>query len=84
MGKFKEIIIERENTLRNLIREVDCLTEHMTDDETTEVWKAWVGSGLPLDEGSAEIHDIALDSEIYDYTEAIAREFINRLQNISD
>lgn len=77
MSRIKEIIIDRENTLRNYIREMDCLTEHMDENDADEVWDAWIESGLPYDEDDDEVmFDIVTDTERYYYTIGLMVEFI--------
>ena len=77
MSRIKEIIIDRENTIRNYIREMDCLTEHMDEDDADEVWDAWIESGLPYDEDDDEVmFDIVTDTDRYYYTIGLMVEFI--------
>ena len=77
MSRIKEIIIDRENTIRNYIREMDCLVEHMDENEADEVWDAWIESGLPYDEDDDEVmFDIVTDTERYYYTIGLMVEFI--------
>lgn len=77
MSRIKEIIIDRENTIRNYIREMDCLTENMDEDTAGEVWEAWIESGLPYDEDDDEVmFDIVTDTERYYYTIGLMVEFI--------
>ena len=81
MSRIKEIIIERENTIINLIRCVDCITEKMTDDDADEVWNAWVENGLPFDdEDMDELFDIVTDDELYEYTINTATKFLAELK----
>ena len=71
------MIIERENTIINLIRRVDCITENMTDDESNEVWDAWVELGLPYDDEDMDVlFDIVTDEDVYAYTIHTAERFL--------
>ena len=77
MSRTKDIIIERENTIINFIREVDCITENMTDDEANEVWDAWCELGLPYDDEDMDVlFDIVTDEDIYAYTIHTAEMFL--------
>ena len=77
MSRTKDMIIERENTIIDLIRRVDSVTENMTDDESNEVWDAWVELGLPYDDEDMDIlFDIVTDNEVYDYTIQTAEMFL--------
>ena len=80
MSRIKEIIIDRENTIRNYIREMDCLTEHMDEDEADEVWDAWIECGLPYDEDDDEVmFDIVTDTDRYYFTIGVMVEFIKHI-----
>ena len=80
MSRIKEIIIDRENTIRNYIREMDCLTEHMDEDDASEVWDAWIESGLPYDEDDDEVmFDIVTDTDRYYFTIGVMVEFIKHI-----
>lgn len=77
MSRTKDIIIERENTIIDLIRRVDCITENMTDDESNEVWDAWVELGLPYDDEDMDVlFDIVTDEDVYAYTIHTAEMFL--------
>ena len=81
MSRVKDMIIERENTIIDLIRRLDCLTESMTDDESNEVWDAWVENGLPYDDEDMDIlFDIVTDDELYQYTINTAEKFLKEIE----
>lgn len=80
MSRIKEVIIDRENTIRNYIREMDCLTEHMDEDTANEVWDAWIEFGLPYDEDDdEEMFDVVTDTDRYYYSIGVMVEFIRRI-----
>lgn len=81
MSRVKDMIIERENTIIDLIRRVDSVTENMTDDEANEVWDAWVENGLPYDDEDMDIlFDIVTDDEVYEYTINTAEKFLKEIE----
>ena len=73
MSRVKDMIIERENTIIDLIRKMDSY-----DDE--EILDAWIENGLPYDEDDFEVlFDIVTDEELYEYTKAMATKFLMEL-----
>lgn len=81
MSRTKDMIIERENTIIDLIRRVDSVTENMTDDESNEVWDAWVELGLPYDDEDMDIlFDIVTDEDAYAYTIHTAEMFLKGIE----
>lgn len=80
MSRIKEIIIDRENTIRNYIREMACLTEQMDDDTSDEVWDTWREFGLPYDDEDDDIlFDVVTDTDRYYYTIGVMVEFIKHI-----
>ena len=80
MSRIKEIIIDRENTIRNYIREMACLTEQMDDDTSDEVWDTWREFGLPYDDEDDDIlFDVVIDTDRYYYTIGVMVEFIKHI-----
>ena len=81
MSRVKDMIIERENTIINLIRRLDSATENVTEDEATEIWDAWCELGLPYDDEDMDIlFDIVTDNEVYDYTIHTAEMFLKGIE----
>ena len=73
MSRVKDMIIERENTIIELIRKMDSY-----DDE--EILDAWIENGLPYDEDDFEVlFDIVTDEELYEYTKRVATKFLMEL-----
>lgn len=84
MSRTKDMIIERESTIISLIRRLDCITEKMDDDTSSEIWDAWSEYGLPYDDEDEEIlFDIVTDEDIYEYTIATAEKFLAELEKSS-
>ena len=80
MSRIKEIIIDRENTIRDYIREMAWLTEQMDDDTADEVWDAWVEFGLPYDDEDDDVlFDVVTDTDRYYYTIGVMVEFIKHI-----
>jgi hypothetical protein len=71
MSKIKDIIIDRENIIIELIAKMDSYG----DDEITD---AWVEYGLPLDD--EDLFDIVTDDELYEYTINTAEKFLKEIE----
>lgn len=80
MSEIKNLIIERENTIINLIHRVDCVTEKVDEDTANEIWDAWVENSLPLDEDMDELRYIAMDDEEYEYVVNTAEGFLKSIE----
>lgn len=77
MSKIKAIIIERQNKIINLIRELENYEDR---DDFEEILDAWIENGLPYDEDDfEELFEIVTDEEIYEYTKAMATKFLMEL-----
>lgn len=77
MSKVKEIIIERQNEIINLIRELENYEDR---DDFEEILDAWIENGLPYDEDDFEVlFEIVTDEEIYEYTKRVATKFLMEL-----
>lgn len=82
MSKVKDMIIERENTIIDLIRKVDEITDKVDEDTANEIWDAWYEYGLPYDDDDmAVLFDIATDDEVYEYTVNTATKFLEGFVN---
>lgn len=74
MSRTKDIIIERENTIIDLIH-------RMASYNDDEIWDAWCELGLPYDDEDMDIlFDIVTDDEIYEYTINTAENFLKELE----
>ena len=71
MGRVKDMIIERENTITELMAKM----ESYGDDEITD---AWMQYGLPL--GDDDLFDIVADDELYEYTINTAEKFLKEIE----
>ena len=81
MSRTKDMIIERENTIINLIRKVAEITEHLDEDTANEIWDAWYEWGLPYDDEDMEIlFDIVTDDEVYEYVINTAEKFLKGVE----
>ena len=82
MSKVKDMIIERENIIIDLIRKVDKIADKVDEDTANEIWDAWCEYGLPYDdEDMAVLFDIATDDEVYEYTVNTAKQFLEGFAN---
>ena len=74
MSRTKDIIIERENIIIDLIRK-------MASYEDDEIFDAWVENGLPYDDEDMDIlFDIVTDNELYEYTINTAEKFLKEIE----
>ena len=71
MSRVKDMIIERENTIIELMAKM----ESYGDDE---IWDAWMESGLPVD--GDDLFDIVTDEDLYEYTIAVAEKFLKEIE----
>ena len=71
MSRVKDMIIERENTIIDLMRKM----ENFGDDE---IFDAWLELGLPIEE--EELFDIVTDDELYEYTINTAEKFLKEIE----
>lgn len=70
MSRIKELIIERENVIIDLIRRMDAY-------DSDEILDQWCAQGLPYDEDDFEaLFDIVVEDEIYEHTIKTAEEFL--------
>jgi hypothetical protein len=77
MSKVKEIIVERQNEIINLIRELE---DYEDRDDFEEILDAWIENGLPYDEHDfEELFEIVTDEEIYEYTKRMVTKFLMEL-----
>ena len=74
MSRVKDMIIERENTIIDLIRKMDSYGDE-------EILDAWIENGLPYDEDDMDIlFDIVTDNELYEYTINTAEKFLEEIE----
>lgn len=74
MSRIKDIIIDRENTIIDLIHK-------MASYGDDEIWDAWCEYGLPYDDEDMEIlFDIVTDDELYEYTINTAEKFLKEIE----
>ena len=74
MSRVKDMIIERENTIIDLIRKMDSYGDE-------EILDAWIENGLPYDEDDMDIlFDIVTDNELYEYTINTAEKFLKEIE----
>ena len=74
MSRVKDMIIERENTIIDLIRK-------MVNYEDDEIFDAWCELGLPYDDEDMDIlFDIVTDNELYEYTVNTAEKFLKEIE----
>ena len=79
MGKVKEVLIKRQEMLRNLIRE---MVSYEDREDYDEIIDAWCELGLPYDEDDfEELFEIACNTEQYNYIKNIATKFLIELAN---
>ena len=71
MSKVKDMIIERENIIIELMAKM----ESFGDDE---IWEAWMEYGLPVD--GDDLFDIVTDDELYEYTINTAEKFLKEIE----
>lgn len=71
MSRVKDMIIERENIIIELMRKM----EDFGDDE---IFDAWLELGLPIEE--EELFDIVTDNELYEYTINTAEKFLKEIE----
>jgi hypothetical protein len=74
MSRVKDMIIERENTIIDLIHK-------MASYDDDEIWDAWCELGLPYDDEDMDIlFDIVTDNELYEYTINTAEKFLKEIE----
>lgn len=74
MSRVKDMIIERENTIIDLIHQM----ESYGDDEILD---AWCELGLPYYHDDTDIlFDIVTDDELYEYTINTAEKFLKEIE----
>ena len=80
MSKTKDMIIERENTIIDLIHKVAEIADKVDEDTANEIWDAWYEWGLPYDDEDMEIlFDIVTNDEVYEYTVNTAEKFLKEI-----
>jgi hypothetical protein len=78
MSRIKDIIIERQNTIIDLIRRLETYEDK---DDFEEIFNAWIENGLPYDEDDfEELFEIVIDEEIYQYTINTAEKFLKEIE----
>ena len=78
MSRVKDMIVERQNEIINLIRKLETY-EDKGDFE--EIFEAWIENGLPYDEDDFEgLFDIVTDDELYEYTINTAEKFLKEIE----
>ena len=83
MSRVKDMIIERENTIIDLIHKIDHITDLLDADIASEVLDAWCEYGLPYDDEDMDIlFDIVTDDEVYEYTINTAKRFLEEIEEI--
>ena len=74
MSRVKDMIIERENTIIDLIHK-------MASYDDDEIWDAWCELGLPYDDEDMDIlFDIVTDDEVYEYIINTAEKFLEEIE----
>lgn len=74
MSKIKDIIIERESLIIDLIHK-------MVSYDDDEIWDAWCELGLPYDDEDMDIlFDIVTDDKVYEYTINTAEKFLKEIE----
>ena len=74
MSRVKDMIIERENTIIDLIHK-------MASYDDDEIWDAWCELGLPYDDEDMDIlFDIVTNDEVYEYTINTAENFLKEIE----
>lgn len=75
MSRIKDLIIDRENVIIDLIRKMNAYDD-------SEILDRWCAQGLPYDEDDLEaLFDIVVEDELYEHTIKTAEEFLKTLQN---
>ena len=81
MSRTKDMIIERENTIIDLIYKVAEIADKVDEDTANEIWDAWYEWGLPYDDEDMEIlFDIVTDDEVYEYVLNTAEKFLKEIE----
>ena len=71
MSRVKDMIIERENTIIDLMQKMEDIGDE-------EIFDAWLELGLPIEE--EELFDIVTDDELYEYTINTAENFLKEIE----
>lgn len=75
MSRIKDLIIERENVIIDLIRRMNAYDDG-------EILDQWCAQGLPYDEDDFDaLFDIVVEDDIYEHTIKTAEEFLRTIKN---